>query len=65
MSGGGLNLLKKKISVLHNELESKVQEVGDHAAKEKTNQNLQVVNKPFWIRPHELLQSQYISDADA
>ena len=58
LSGGGLNLPKKKVSVLHNELESKVQEVGGHAAKEKTNQNLQVVNKPLWIRPHEVLQSQ-------
>ena len=58
LNGGLLNLAKKKVSVLHNELESKVQEVGGHAAKEKTNQNLQVVNKPFWIRPYEVLQSQ-------
>ena len=40
LGGGGLNLPKEKVSVLHNELESKVQEVGGHAAKEKTNQNL-------------------------
>ena len=57
-SGGLLNLAKKKVSVLHNDPESKVQEVGGHATKEKTNQNLQVVNKPFWIRPYEVLQSQ-------
>ena len=55
---GLLNLAKKKVSVLHNDLESKVQEVGGHPAKEKTNQKLQVVNKPFWIRPYEVLQSQ-------
>ena len=58
MSGGLLNLAKKKVSVLHNDLESKVQEVGGHPAKEKTNQKLQVLNKPFWIRPYEVLQSQ-------
>ena len=46
LSGGGLNFPKKKVSVLHNELESKVQEVGGHAAKEKN------------IRPQEVLQSQ-------
>ena len=40
MSGGLLNLAKKKVSVLHNELESKVQEVGGHAAKEKNKSEL-------------------------
>ena len=55
---GGLLNLAKKVSVLHNDLESKVQEVGGHPAKEKTNQKLQVVNKPFRIRPYEVLQSQ-------
>ena len=58
LNGGLLNLAKKKVSVLHNDLESKVQEVGGHPAKEKTNQKLQVVNKPFWIRPCEVLLSQ-------
>ena len=40
LGGGGLNLPKKKVSVLHNELESKVQEVGGHAAKEKNKSEL-------------------------
>ena len=40
MSGGGLNLPKTKVSVLHNELESKAQEVGGHAAKEKNKSEL-------------------------
>ena len=35
LSGGLLNSAKKKVSVLHNDLESKVQEVGGYAAKEK------------------------------
>ena len=41
---GLLNLAKKKVSLLHNDLNSKVQDVGGYPAKEKTNQNLQVVN---------------------
>ena len=40
MSGGLLILAKKKISVLHNELESKVQEVGGHAANGKNKSEL-------------------------
>ena len=40
MSGGLLNLAKKKVSVLHNEIQSKVQEVGGHAAKEKNKSEL-------------------------
>ena len=40
MSGGLLNLAKKKVSVLHNDLESKVQEVGDYAAKGKNKSEL-------------------------
>ena len=40
LSGGGLNLPQKKISVLYNELESKAQEVGGHAAKEKNKSEL-------------------------
>ena len=40
MSGGLLNLAKKKVSVLHNDLKSKVQEVGDYAAKEKNKSEL-------------------------
>ena len=40
MSGGLLNLAKKKVSVLHNDLKSKVKEVGDYAAKEKNKSEL-------------------------
>ena len=40
MNGGSLNLAKKKVSVLHNDVESKVQEVGGHAAKEKNKSEL-------------------------
>jgi len=40
LSGGLLNSAKKKVSVLHNDLESKVQEVGGHAAKEKNKSEL-------------------------
>ena len=40
LSGSLLNLPKKKVSVLHNELESKVQEVGGHAANEKNKSEL-------------------------
>ena len=35
LNGGLFNLAKKKVSVLHNDLESKVQEVGGHAANGK------------------------------
>lgn len=40
LSGGLLNLVKKKVSVLHNDLKSKVKEVGDYAAKEKNKSEL-------------------------
>ena len=40
MNGGSLNLAKKKVSVLHNDVESKVQEVGGRAAKEKNKSEL-------------------------
>ena len=40
LSGGLLNLAKKKVSLLHNDLESEVQDVGGHAAKEKNKSEL-------------------------
>ena len=40
MNGGSLNLAKKKVSVLHNDLKSNLQDVGGHAAKEKNKSEL-------------------------
>ena len=40
LSGGLLNLAKKKVSLLHSDLESEVQDVGGHAAKEKNKSEL-------------------------
>ena len=52
------------VSVLHKELEYKVEklkykiEVLGHAAEDQNQiQTSQLVNKPFWISPHEVLQS--------
>ena len=40
MNRGSLNLAKKKVSVLHNDLKSNLQEVGGHAAEEKNKSEL-------------------------
>ena len=40
LNRGSLNLAKKKVSVLHNDLKSNLQEVGGHAAKEKNKTEL-------------------------
>ena len=37
---GLLNLAKKKVSLLHNDLKSKVQDVGGYPAKEKNKPEL-------------------------
>ena len=40
LNRGSLNLAKKNVSVLHNDLKSNLQEVGGHAAKEKNKPEL-------------------------
>ena len=66
--GGGLIKLEKTVvSVLHKELEYKVEKlkykkVGDHAAEDhwESNPTFQVVNKPSRISPQEVLPSWLI-----
>ena len=60
--GGGLiNLVKMMVSVLHKELECKVEKL-NHKKLEvmqpriKTNLNFQHMNKPSWISPNKGLQ---------
>ena len=48
------------VSALHKELEYKVEKlkskaVGGHAAEDQ--KQIQLVRKPSWISPHEVLQS--------
>ena len=65
VGGGGLIKLEKTVvSVLHKELEYKVEKlkykkVGDHAAEDhwESNPTFQVVNKPSRISPQEVLPS--------
>ena len=52
------------ISVLHEELEYKVEKlkykaIGGHAAEDQ--KQIQLVKKPSWISPHEVLQSWLIN----
>ena len=56
------SLAKTKASVLHKELECKVETLKYRRLKvmqpkNKTKPNFQVVNNPSWISPHEVLQS--------
>ena len=52
------------VSVLHNELEYKVEKLKykklcscrSRSQGSKTNPNFQMVNKPYWISPNEVLQ---------
>ena len=60
--GGLFSLAKAMASVLHKELECKVETLKYKRLKfmqpnNKTNPNFQVVNNPSWISPHEVLQS--------
>ena len=65
MKGGGslFNLAKKMVSVLHKELECKVEKLKNKKSKVmrpkiKNNLNFQVVKKPSWISLRKVLQSQ-------
>ena len=61
------NLKKMIVSVLHKELEYKVEKLKYKSCSQgsKTNLNFQLVNKPSWISPHkvphEVLQSRSIN----
>ena len=70
--GQGLfNLEKRMVSVLHKELQYKMEKlkhkkVAGHVAKDQSfnwqkSQLLQLVNKPSQISPHEVLQSWLIN----
>ena len=54
------------VSVLHKELEYKVENSSNKKLEVmqpriKTNPNFQLVNKPSWVSPHEVLQSWLIN----
>ena len=54
------------VSVLHKELEYKVENFSNKKLEVmqqriKTNPNFQLVNKPSWVSPHEVLQSWLIN----
>ena len=53
------------VSVLHKEWKkggkAQVQDVRGYATEDKKNPNFQLVNKPSWISPHEVLQSRLIN----
>ena len=59
------------VSVLHNELEYKVEKLKykklcscrSRSRGSKTNPNFQMVNKPYWISPNEVLQFWLIKTA--
>ena len=58
MVAGGVNLEETMVSVLHNELEYKVEKLkykktGGHESE--SNPNFQLVNKPSRISPHKVL----------
>ena len=60
--GGLFDLAKTMVSVLHKELEYKVENFSNKKLEViqqriKTNPNFQLVNKPSWVSPHEVLQS--------
>ena len=61
MSGGLFHLANTMVSVLHKELEYKVEKLSKSwrscSGGSKTNPNFQLVNKTSQITPHELLQS--------
>ena len=61
MSGGLFHLANTMVSVLHKELEYKVENLSKSwrscSGGSKTNPNFQLVNKTPQISPHELLQS--------
>ena len=60
VGGGGLfNLTKTIVSVVHKDLEYKVENLKYKKKKlkdNKTNPNFQLVNKPSLVSPHEVLQ---------
>ena len=67
-TGGLFKLEKTVVSVLHKELEYKVEKlkynkVGDHAAEDhwESNPTFQVVNKPSRISPQEVLPLRLIN----
>ena len=59
--GSLFNVEKTMVSLLHKELEYKVEKlkyekVGGHAARDqKSNPKFHLVNKPSWICPHKVL----------
>ena len=56
--GGLFNLEMTMVSVLHKELEYKVEKLKNKkGGGSKSNANFQLVNKPSRISPHEVLQS--------
>ena len=61
MGAGGLfNLTKTIVSVVHKDLEYKVENLKYKKKQKlednKTNPNFQLVNKPSLVSPHEVLQ---------
>ena len=63
---GGLNREKTMVSVLHKELEYKVEKLKYKSWRScsqasESNPNFQLVNKPSWISPNEVLQSWLIN----
>ena len=65
VSGGLFNLANTMVSVLHKELEYKVENLSESwrscSGGSKTNPNFQLVNNTSQISPHELLQSWLVN----
>ena len=65
-TGGLFNLEKTLVSILHEELEYKVEKLMtskwrlEVMAQPKIRINFQLVNKPSWVSPHEVLQPWFI-----